>query len=94
MKKTSATLEKLNAQRKAIDIKIAQIKEEEKAGKRASILKIIESSGLAELEDAELRKALNDLIAAHDSRKLVQPEPAEAQKPRPDSHIATVLHRR
>ncbi len=80
MKKTNTTIEKLLAQRKAIDIKIAQIKEEEKAEKRASILKAIEASGLAELEDAELRKALNDLMAAHASKKTVQHEPVENQK--------------
>jgi len=83
MKKTNTTLEKLLAQRKAIDIKIAKIKEEEKAEKRASILKVIEASGLAELEDAELRKALNDLMAAHASRKHVQHDPGEDQKTAP-----------
>ena len=83
MKKANAILEKLLAQRKAIDIKVARIKEEEKAEKRASILKAIEASGLAELEDAELRKALNDLMAAHASKKTLQPEPADDQKTAP-----------
>ena len=83
MKKANAILEKLLAQRKAIDIKVARIKEEEKAEKRASILKAIEASGLAELEDAELRKALNDLMAEHASKKTVQPEPADDQKTAP-----------
>ena len=83
MKKANAILEKLLAQRKAIDIKVARIKEEEKAEKRASILKVIEASGLAELEDAELRKALNDLMAAHVSKKTVQPAPSDDQKTAP-----------
>ncbi len=83
MKKTNATLEKLLAQRKAIDTKIAKIKEDEKAEKRACILKVIEASGLVELEDSELRKALNDLMAAHASKKTVQHEPGEDQKTAP-----------
>ena len=83
MKKMNATLEKLMAQRKAIDTKIAKIKEEEKAEKRATILKLIEASGLAELEDAELRKALNELMATHASKKTVQPAPADEQKTAP-----------
>ena len=80
MKKANAILEKLLAQRKAIDTRIAKIKEEEKAEKRASILKVIEASGLAELEDGELRKALHDLMAAHASKKTVQHDPGEDQK--------------
>ncbi len=72
MKKTNATLEKLLAQRKLIDAKIAKIREEEKAEKRASILKAIEVSGLADLEDIELRNALAGLMAAHASKKSRQ----------------------
>lgn len=83
MKKMNATLEKLLAQRKAIDTKIAKIKEEEKAEKRATIMKVIEASGLAELEDAELRKALIDLMAAHASKKTIQHEYVENQKTAP-----------
>ena len=83
MKKTTANLEKLLAQSKAIEIKIALVKEEKKAEKRASILKVIEATGLAELEDAQLRKALAELRAAHASKKKVQPEPADDQKTAP-----------
>jgi hypothetical protein len=83
MKKMTATLEKLMAQRKAIDTKITKIKEEEKAEKRATILKAIEASGLAELEDAELRQALAELMAAHTSKKTIQPAPPEDQKTAP-----------
>jgi hypothetical protein len=63
-----------------VSVGVTTLHEEEKAEKRASILKAIESSGLAELEDAELRKALNDLKAAHALKKTVQHEPGEDQK--------------
>jgi ribosomal protein L14E/L6E/L27E len=84
MKKSSnTTLEKLMAQRKAIDTKIARINEVNKAEKRAAVLKVIEATGLAELEDAQLRKALAELRAAHASKKKVQPELADDQKTAP-----------
>ena len=43
----------------------------------------IEVSGMAELEDAALRKALNELMAAHASKKTVQPAPTDEQKTAP-----------
>lgn len=62
------TMEKLLAQRKVIDIKIAKLKEEQKAEKQSAILKVIQASGLADLQDAELRKVLESLKAAHPSK--------------------------
>jgi hypothetical protein len=62
------TMEKLLAQRKAIDVKIAKLKEEQKAEKQSSILKAIQASGLAELRDADLRKVLESLKAAHTAK--------------------------
>lgn len=60
-KATAMTIEKLLAQRKAIDLKIAKLKAEEKEEKRTAILKAIMASGLAELQDMELKKALESL---------------------------------
>jgi hypothetical protein len=62
------TMEKLLAQRKAIDVKIAQLKEAQKAEKQSAILKVIQASGLAELQDADLRKVLESLKATHLSK--------------------------
>jgi hypothetical protein len=62
------TMEKLLAQRKAIDMKIAQLKEAQKAEKQSAILKVIQASGLAELQDEELRKVLESLKAVHPSK--------------------------
>jgi len=61
------TMGKLLAQRKAIDVKIAKLKDEQKAEKQSAILKVIQASGLADLQDAELRKVLESLKAAHAS---------------------------
>ena len=62
------TMEKLLAQRKAIDMKIAQLKEAQNAEKQSAILKVIQASGLAELQDEELRKVLESLKAVHPSK--------------------------
>ena len=62
------TMEKLLAQRKAIDVKIAKLKEEQKAEKQNAILRAIQASGLAELKDGELQKVLESLKAAHASK--------------------------
>ena len=62
------TMEKLLAQRKAIDMKIAQLKEAQNAEKQSAILKVIQASGLAELQDEELRKVLESLKAVHPSQ--------------------------
>lgn len=62
------TMEKLLAQRKAIDIKIAKLKDEQKAEKQSAILKVIQASGLADLQDSDLRKVLESLKAAHPSK--------------------------
>lgn len=56
------------AQRKAIDVKIAQWKEARKADKQSEILKVIQASGLAEMKDADLRKVLESLKATHPSK--------------------------
>jgi hypothetical protein len=66
-KAITETMGKLLAQRKAIDIKIAKLKEEQKAEKQSAILRVIQASGLADLQDAELRKVLESLKAAHAS---------------------------
>lgn len=63
-KKTQEIMEKLQAQRNAIDMKMAKLKEEQKAEKQTAILRVIQASGLADLEDAELRKVLQSLKAA------------------------------
>lgn len=65
---TPEAMEKLLAQRKAIDIKIAKLKEEQKAEKQHAILRAIQASGLAEMQDADLRKVLESLKAAHPSK--------------------------
>lgn len=57
------TMEKLLSQRKVIDMKIVKLKEEQKAEKQSAILKVIQASGLADLEDADLRKVLESLKA-------------------------------
>lgn len=62
------TMEKLLAQRKAIDVKIAQLKEAQKAEKQSAILKIILASGLAEMQDADLRTVLESLKTTHPSK--------------------------
>lgn len=62
------TMEKLLAQRKAIDVKIAQLKEAQKAEKQSAILKIILASGLAEMQDADLRTVLESLKTKHPSK--------------------------
>ena len=62
------TMEKLLAQRKAIDVKIAQLKEAQKAEKQSAILKIILASGLAEMQDADLRTVLERLKTTHPSK--------------------------
>lgn len=67
-KATPETMEKLLAQRRAIDVKIAQLKEAQKAEKQSAILKVIQASGLAELQDADLRKVLESLKAVHPSK--------------------------
>jgi hypothetical protein len=67
-KATLETMEKLLAQRRAIDVKIAQVKEAQIAEKQNAILKVIQASGLAELQDADLRKVLESLKAAHPSK--------------------------
>lgn len=66
-KAITQTMGKLLAQRKAIDVKIAKLKDEQKAEKQSAILKVIQASGLADLQDAELRKVLESLKAAHAS---------------------------
>lgn len=66
-KAITQTMGKLLAQRKAIDVKIAKLKEEQKAEKQSAILRVIQASGLADLQDAELRKVLESLKAAHAS---------------------------
>jgi hypothetical protein len=66
-KAITETMGKLLAQRKAIDVKIAKLKEEQKAEKQSAILRVIQASGLADLQDAELRKVLESLKAAHAS---------------------------
>jgi hypothetical protein len=67
-KAITQTMGKLLAQRKAIDVKIAKLKDEQKAEKQSAILKVIQASGLVDLQDAELRKVLESLKAAHASR--------------------------
>ena len=68
VKKLTDSMEKLLGQRKALDTKIAKLKEEQKAEKRSAILKVIEAAGLADLQDADLQKILHSLMAAHSSK--------------------------
>lgn len=65
MKKSlEQNMNKLLEQRKALDVKIARIKEELKTERRSAILRMIEASGLADLQDAELRKVLDSMRMA------------------------------
>ena len=67
-KTITETMEKLLAQRKAIDVKIAQLKEAQKVEKQNAILKVIQASGLADLQDADLRKVLESMKSVHPSK--------------------------